>query len=220
MRDALTPYLKARIHDFQLFSLRTLVRIIIGETFGSNENSHNSENAAHDWQIVVKKVTGLISKEVTDLSGTEWKDEDGTYNTSVINLLRLIKIVNSELGRHNAPLVYTLQSPKDIARTMIDANIVRNICGVLTDLHQQTLVITDNERNKMLSSYVRNILWNYTDSDADFVEHVASVPGFLEFLIDKLASESKYHLHLHEEVIRDQSTLRISNNAYFVFLTL
>ena len=201
MMDALKPYLKAQRYDIQLFSLRALVTIIIGETFGSDENSSYSQNMAHNWQLVVKKVTGLFSKEVTDLNGIEWKDKDEVYNTHVINFLKLMNIVLGELGDHDVPLVYIYQYKKDIARTVIDGNIVGKICSAFTDLHQHTLVITDDERNEIVSSELQSILWNYTDSSVEFAEQVANVPGFLEFVIDKLASESGDHLQARKEVI-------------------
>ena len=117
--------------------------------------------------------------------------------------LRLFQKVNFALENRTAPAVYVKQSGKDIASVLIDANIIPKICDVLTDLHHHTLEVSDNERNKILSSDAQSILSNYTDSSTEFAEYVANVPVFLEFIIAKLVSESNNHLQLEKEVMLD-----------------
>ena len=214
--DALKPYLTAPNNIIRKFALSILAIIIIEEAtpvFESDETSSQdlskSRNAARNWQKVVTKLTELFAKEVDNMNGTEWKGEDGTYKKHVLSFLRLTQEIHFELGNHNAPLEYVRQSAKDIARVLVDANIAPKICGVMTDLQQHIPEITDNEEHELICRFARAVLVSNTDCSVDFAEQVVNVPGFLEFVRDKLALASEEHLQLHKQV-----RSRVVNNLY------
>ena len=205
---ALEPYLKANDGVILNTTINTLTRITIGELFETkgitSEGTPSSQPAAPNWQTVVKRVTGLISNELKDLHDIEWKEENGAYTTEIFKSLRLIQTVYYALETRNAPAANVKQSRKDIASILIDANIVPKIYGMLTDLHLHTLEITDSERNEMLSSDAQSILCNYANASDGFAEHVANIPGFLEFISAKLTSASEEYLQLDKKVMLSQ----------------
>ena len=202
---ALEPYLKANDGVILNTTINTLTMITIGELFETkgitSEGTPSSQPAAPNWQTVVERVTGLISNEMKDLHDIEWKEENGAYKTNILKSVRLIDKVYYALETRNVPQEYVMQSRKDIASVLIDANIIPKICGVLKDLHHHTLEITDSERNEMLSSDAQRILCNYTYASDDFPAHVANSPGFLEFIRAKLTSASEAYLQLDKKVM-------------------
>ena len=205
--DALKRYLTAPNNIIRQFALSILAIIFIEEAtpvFESDETSSQdlskSRNATRNWQKVVTKLTELFAKEVDNMNGTVWKGEDGTYKKHVLSFLRLAQEIHFELGKHNAPLEYVRQSAKDFARVLVDANIAPKICDVMVDLNQNIPVITDNEEHELISRFARAVLVSNTDCSVDFAEQVVNVPGFLEFLRDKLSLASEEHLQLHKQV--------------------
>ena len=209
---ALEPYVEANGGAILNNTLDILTRIKIGVVFETkgllSEDTSSSQIAVPIWQTVVERVTGLISNELKDGHDIEWKEENGAYKTSILKNLKLIEMVYYALENQNAQAVYVKQSRKDIASVLIDANVIPKICGVLTDLHHHTLEIIDHGRNKILSLVAQRILWAYTDTVRGFGEYVANITGFLEFIIAKLASESKTHLQLDKEVMLEYYQLR------------
>ena len=209
---ALEPYLKGNDGVILNTTINTLTSITIGEVFETkgitSEGTPSSQTAAPHWQTVVERVTGLISNELKDLHDIEWKEESGAYKIKIFESLRLIQTVYFALKNQNAPAVKVTQARMDIASLLIDANIVPKICGMLMDLHLHTLEITDSERNVMLSSDAQSILRNYTCASDDFAEHVANIPGFLEFISAKLTSASEEYLQLDKKVMLSQNYKR------------
>ena len=204
---ALEPYLKTNNSDVLDSTINILTWIKIGEVLDTNwvtsEDAPSSQSAAPNWQTAVERVTGLISNELKDLHDIEWKEENGAYKIKILMSFKLIRYVYFALETRNAPVVYVKQFRKDIASVLIDANIIPKICGVFTDLHHHTLEITDNKISKILSSDAQSIILCNTYSSMEFAEYVANVSGFLEFIMAKLASEGKRHLHLDNEVMLD-----------------
>ena len=202
---ALEPYLEAKDDDVLDTTMDILTFIKIGEVFETNghtsEDTSSSQIVAPNWQTVVERVTELISNELKDLHDIEWKEENGAYKTNILKSVRLIDMVYFALVTRNVPQEYVMQSRKDIASVLIDANIIPKICGVLTDLHDHTLEITDSERNERLSSDAQRILLNYTYDSDDFPAHVANSPEFLEFIRAKLTSASEEYLQLEKKVM-------------------
>ena len=200
---ALEPYLKANDGVILNTTINVLTRMKIGEVFETNgntsEDTSSSQSAAPNWQTVADRVTTLISIELKDLHNIEWKEENGAYNTKILMSFNLIHNFPLALQTRNAPAVYIKQSKKDIASVLIDANIIPKICGVLTDLHHHTAVITDI-RNKILSPDAQKILWNNSDSSLEFAKCVANVPGFLEFIMAKLALEGRKKLEVMHDL--------------------
>ena len=207
-KAALEPYLKANDADILDTTIDILTRIKVVEVFETNgvtsEDASSSQITAPNWPIVVEKITRVISNELKCLHDIEWKEENGAFKTNVLKSLRLIIDVYLELERRNAPEDFVLQSQKEIASVLIDANVIPKICGVLTDLHFQTLEITDNERNEKLSSDAHKILCNCACTSDEFAEHLAKIPGFLEFVNAKLTSASEEILQLDKKVMLDE----------------
>ena len=202
---ALEPYLKANDSDVLDTTINILTKVKIDEvieTIGvTTINDPSSSISVPNWQLVVEKVTGIISNELKDLHDIEWKEENGAYKTNILRSVRLIDKVYYALEARNVPQEYVLRSRKDIANVLIDVNIIPKLCGVLTDIHLHTLEINDNERNEMLSSDAQRILLNYVYASDDFPAHVANSPGFLEFILAKLTSASEEYLQLDKKVM-------------------
>ena len=202
---ALEPYLKAKDSDVLNSTINILTRIKIDEvieTIGvTTDNAPSSSISVPNWQIVVERVTGLITNELEDLHDIEWKEENGTYKANILRSLRLIDEVYFALVTRNVPQEYVLQSRKEIASILINANIVPKICVMLTDLHFHTLEITDSVKNETLSSDAQSIICNYTNATDGFAEHVAKIPGFLEFVNAKLTTASEENLQIDMKVM-------------------
>ena len=202
---ALEPYLKANGGVILNNTLNVLTRIKIDEVFEkkgiTSVDTSSSQITALNWQILFGKVTALIANELKNLHDIEWKEDNGAYKANILRSLKLIVMVYFALEERNAPEVYVTQSRKEIASVLIDSNIIPKICGVLMDLHLHALDISDNERNKMLSSDAQIILYNYSITSDDFAEHVANISGFLEFISAKITSASQEYLQLDKKVM-------------------
>ena len=209
---ALEPYLKANDSVILNITINTLTRITIGEVFETkgitSEDTPSSQTAAPNWQTAVERVTGLIANELKDLHDIEWKEENGAYKIKIFKSLRIIHAVFFALKNRNAPAVNVKQSRMDIASILIDANIVPKICGMFMDVHLHTREITDSERNEKLSSDAQSILCNYANACDGFAEHVANIPGFLEFISAKLTSASEEYLQIDKKVMLSQNCKR------------
>ena len=194
--DVMKPYLTAPNNRMQISAINILARICIAENALVNEsNEHSSQghtktqNLAYDWSNIIKRLSQLLSDVLESFDGTEWKDACGSYKAEIISLLNFIVDFHYVLKRQRVPVEHLENATFNAARVLIDANSVPKLCGVLMDLHQNTLEITDNGgSSEALSFTVCGILWNYTDSSVDFAEEVANTPGFLAFTTEKLAS--------------------------------
>ena len=168
----------------------------------STGDETGSENAVNDWASIVRKLTSDTDKVLITLRETEWKETGGAFTKEVIGGLDLLQTNYFVLYDQKAPIEYVEQSRKEIAKAIFEANIIPNICGVLTDLYVQNLALSASHKYDVVTNNAIIIINNYAkyDNTEEYTKAIAICPGFLEFLREQFASSSAKYLQLHEQV--------------------
>ena len=157
----------------------------------SSSNGADSKNSDQHWQSCVDKLNAETAAVLESIKGTSWKEADGTFTKDATKGLDMLSKAYFELSNQNAPLVYVRTSRDDLAKAIIKAKIIPNICDVLTYVYKQNLELSDSHGYYDIGIDARKILCNFALHYDEFANEIANFPGFLEFLKEYLQSKEQ-----------------------------
>ena len=134
------------------------------------------------------------------IKGTSWQEADGAYTNNVRECLDMLSTAYFAISKQNAPEVYVTQSRNNIAKAIINANIIPNICGVFTYVYKQNLEISESQVYDDIGMDAIPILCNFALHNDEFAKEIADCPGFLEFTRQKLLDLSEKYLQSEGKV--------------------
>ena len=153
-------------------------------------NAHGSVKE----KIDIRRLHDEIAKVLEKLKRTPWKKEDGSFKKYVKKRLKQLDNAYKKLDHPQVK-----QAQNDIAKAIIEAKIIPNICGVLTFLYKENMELSVSHKYDGISSIATGILCNYANA-AEFATEVANCPGFLEFISELLAESSENFLQIDTQV--------------------
>ena len=166
----------------------------------SPSNEADSEKSDQHWQSCVDKLNAETDAVLETIKGTSWQEADGAFTKNVRQGLDMLSTAYFAISKQNAPEVYVTQSRNNIAKAIVNANIIPNICGVFSYVYKQNLDQSESQAYDAIGIDAPAILCNFAMDYDEFAKEIADCPGFLEFTRQKLLDLSEKYLQSEGQV--------------------